>query len=95
LIKAGGGDVSYANQPLQAADRLQAFSGAAGRNEPPKMSLLQGLIRPFRTADMAFTGKGMRTYNQEIAELLADPKNLPELQKIAMFSPEVRKLLTV
>lgn len=96
LINAGGGDASHAMTPLAVADRLQPFAKPANMSEGPKMQGLQYLIRPFRTIDMATSGASMGKVNQEVAKLLADnsPGAIQRLQEIAMFDPNVRKMLT-
>lgn len=94
LLAAGGKDAKAVTSPLHVADDLQAFATPAGRNEPPIMSLAQ-FIRPFRTADMMLSGHSQRSTQKEMAELLADPNNISELQKIAMFDPNIRRALTL
>ena len=97
LLTAGGKDPKHALEPLKAADMLQGFTTPAGRKQIPDMNLWQGLIRPFRTADMALTGKTTHGIQKEAAELLAQPatpESVRRLQEIAMFDPNVRRLLT-
>lgn len=97
LLRGGGRPQNQINdtmQPLRVADRMQPLKGPAGHYEPPTMSLLQGLIRPFRTADMSLTGGRMRGYSDEMARLLANPEGIEELRRIAMFNPEARRMLT-
>jgi len=93
LLRAADLDPNHVTEPLRVADRLQPFTSAAGISEPPKMNLAQ-LIRPFRTADMALTGRGIKATNEEISTLLADPANLPRLREIAMFDPNIRRILS-
>jgi hypothetical protein len=97
LLQAGGRKPDEIMAPLATADRLQGFTQRANHFENPEMTGAQALIRPFRTADMWLTGRAGRKYNDEVARLLANPshENLIELQKIAMFSPEVRQMLTM
>lgn len=98
LITAGGKDSQYALEPLKAADILQGFNNPAGRQQIPEMNLWQGLIRPFRTADMALTGMTTHGIQKEAAELLAQPpspESIKRLQEIAMFDPNVRRILTM
>jgi len=97
LLEAGGADVVRVNQPLRAADKLQAFAKPAGLNELPKMQWRQALLRPFRTLDMMLTAKNEHGVQEEIAKILArnDPKAVSDLQKLAMFDPSVRKSLSL
>lgn len=93
LLTAGNKNPNYVNAPLKAADELQRFNSVSGIFTPPKMGFGQMLIRPFRTLDMALTSGKMERVNKATAELLADPANLPELQRIAMFNPQLRRAL--
>ena len=95
LLRAGDADVTHINAPLRAADELQAFMKPAGHRQLPEMGFGQMLIRPFRTADMMITGSNAKRTNAEVARLLADPGNIPELQRIAMFNPDVRRMLSL
>lgn len=99
LIKSTGVDPAKVNTPLQAADQLQGFSGAAGLKQMPEMQWQQLFLRPFRTADMMLTSQGMKGIEQEIAQLLTgssppNPRDLRRLQEIAQFDPNVRKMLS-
>lgn len=95
LLEAAGKNPNQVNAPLQTADELQRLSGPSGIQNLPKMTMGQMLIRPFRTLDMALTSGRIEKVNAETARLLADPANLPELQRIAMFNPMLRKALSV
>lgn len=97
LLEAGGADVARVNQPLKAADQLQAFAKPAGLNELPKMQWRQALLRPFRTLDMMLTAKNEHGVQEEIAKILSrnDPQAITDLQKLAMFDPNVRKALSL
>lgn len=96
LLTQTGTNNPQVQDQLKLARLLQDFQGPGGINSNvPKMSGSQALIRPFRTIDMMLTGQREKGVQQEIATLLADPKNLKKLQEIAMFDPEVRKLLTL
>lgn len=97
LLTAGGKNPQQALEPLKAADMLQGLNTPAGRQQIPEMNLWQGLIRPFRTADMALTGMTTHGIQKEAAELLAQPpspESIKRLQEIAMFDPNVRRILT-
>jgi len=97
LLTAGGRNPNEVLEPLRAADMLQGLNTPAGRQQIPEMSFWQGLIRPFRTADMALTGKTTHGIQKEAAELLAQPatpESVRRLQEIAMFDPNVRRILT-
>ena len=81
---------------LEAADLLQGLKPKSFNQENiPEMRWWQSLIRPFRTLDMMLTLKNERGIAQEVARLFQDPANIPQLQKIAMFDPSVRKQLTL
>lgn len=98
LLTAGGKNPTEILEPLKAADMLQGFNTPAGRQQIPEMNLWQGLIRPFRTADMALTGMTTHGIQKEAAELLAQPpspESIRRLQEIAMFDPNVRRILTM
>ena len=97
LLSAGGQNPARTMLPLEVADDLQGMSGAAGMKEMPRMSPIQGLLRPFRTADMAITGQGLKGIEKEIADLLANPTipALNRLREIAMFDPNVRRQLSI
>lgn len=97
LLEAGGADVARVNQPLRAADQLQAFAKPAGLDEIVKMQWWQSLIRPFRTLDMMLTAKNEHGVQMEISKILArnDPKAVAALQKLAMFDPSIRKSLSM
>jgi hypothetical protein len=71
---------------------LHAANSSGG---PPRMGMGQMLLRPFRTLDMMITAHNEAGVQREIAHLLQDPNNLPELRKIAMFDPTVRKQLSL
>jgi hypothetical protein len=96
LLKAGGRDPGHTMAPLAVADRLQPFAGPSGISELPRMTPWQMAIRPLRTLDMMTTGHTARNVNQEVARLLADnsPGAIQRLQEIAMFDPNVRRMLT-
>lgn len=97
LIQAGGGDAGFVTQPLRAADKLKLDS-AGSINGLPEMMARQAALRPFRTFDMMMTAKTQRDVNREIARLLGGPlrpEQIDELQRIAMFNPEVRRMLTL
>ena len=96
LLEAGGVNPATVNQPLVAADSLQSFAGPAGHKELPRMSLTN-LIRPFRTIDMFTSGRTEHGVNRDVANLLSKggPDAVTKLQKIAMFDPGVRRMLTL
>lgn len=93
ILEAAGQNPSETLSPLRTADRMQQLGNPSGINEPPRMRL-SNWIRPFRALDMAMTWKSQRAVNAEVSKLLADPANIPELQKIAMFNPQLRAALT-
>lgn len=93
ILEAAGQNPSETLSPLRTADRMQQLGNPSGINEAPRMRL-SNWIRPFRALDMAMTWKSQRAVNDEVARLLADPNNIPELQKIAMFNPQLRAALT-
>lgn len=94
LLQSGGKNPSEVMQPLSVADKLQPFAQSAGINEPPRLGAAS-LIRPFRTIDMLASGHTQRGVQDEIARLLASPtpEALANLQRIAQFDPNVRKML--
>lgn len=96
LLAAGGQNPARTMLPLNIADDLQGAMGPGGVKEMPRMTFVQGLLRPFRTADMAITRQGMQGIEKEIADLLANPTiaNLNRLREIAMFDPNVRRQLS-
>jgi hypothetical protein len=94
LLKSAGADIPKTKQPLAAAELLQGFRTTQSSGTPPPVGFLGSVTRPLRAVSLAAQGTTQEKYMREIAELLSDPRNLPELQKIAMFDPMVRKLLT-
>ena len=97
LIQASGNDPAFVTQPLRAADNLKLDSSGS-INGLPDMMARQAALRPFRTLDMMMTAKTQRDVNREIARLLGGPlrqSQIDELQRIAMFNPEVRRMLTL
>lgn len=96
LLSEGGQNPAKTMLPLNVADDLQGALGPGGVKEMPRMTFIQGLLRPFRTADMAITRQGMQGIEKEIADLLANPTiaNLNRLREIAMFDPNVRRQLS-
>lgn len=94
LLRAGGNNLSNTLKPLAVADELQGMQGLPNRNEGPQMRGWQAVIRPFRTLDMMLSGQAQRSVQKELAELLADPAKLAELQKAAMFDPNLRRQLS-
>jgi len=81
---------------MDVGRQLQGNQGPAGLEGIPRMNPWQALIRPFRTADMAMTGRTERSVQREIAELLAAPTqaNRKKLEEIMRFDPTARALLT-
>lgn len=94
LIDRTGGDSKKFNTNLDVAEELARRGTSSNISEPPTMGLSQ-LIRPFRTIDMALSGKREKDIQNEIAALLADRSKLAELQKIAMFDPNARRILSL
>jgi hypothetical protein len=93
MLTSGGRDPNRVMQPLRASDLMQDAATQGGLNSQPKIQPLQWLIRTLRSADMTVTGRGIEKMDQEIARLLADPKNLAEIQRIAQFDPAIRRQL--
>lgn len=97
VIQASGGDPATVTQPLRAADAMQALRGPVGANqaEAPR-SLLGALLTPFRRGEFVLTKGAKERYNRELAELLTNntPEGLARLREIAMFDPQVRRMLT-
>lgn len=95
LIRSGGGDATRALAPLQVADEMQSLT-KLGLKGPPEMHWWQYGIRPLRSLDMATTQQGEVRAAAEIAKIMAskDPKMIRQLQEIAMFDPNVRRLLS-
>lgn len=93
MLTSGGRDPNRVMQPLRASDLMQDAATQGGLNSQPKIQPLQWLIRSLRSADMTVTGRGIEKMDQEIARLLADPKNLAEIQRIAQFDPAIRRQL--
>lgn len=96
LLQAGGNDAKNTMLSLSVADRLQPFATPANVSEAPKMQALQLALRPFRTMDMASTGRSINSVNEEVAKILANPspENLRKIQEMAMFDPALRKALS-
>lgn len=95
MLTSAGKDPRSTMQPLRAADLMQDAPLQGGTKANPKILPLQWLIRTLRSADMTVTGKGLEKMDKEIARLLADPANLAEVRKIAMFDPAVRRQLSL
>jgi hypothetical protein len=95
LLQGTGRPVSDITAPLRAADQMLHLHAANSSGGPPRMGMGQMLLRPFRTLDMMITAHNEAGVQREIAHLLQDPNNLPELRKIAMFDPTVRKQLSL
>jgi len=93
LIRAGGGNPEQVLKPLRVADQMQNLD-SAGRLTKEIRPGMGNWVRPFRALDMLLTGKSQEKVTAEIARLIADPANIPELQKIAMFNPMVRRAMT-
>lgn len=97
LTTKAGLDPVHVSQPLRVAENL-TLKPPGSVNGLPEMLMRQAAFRPFRTFDMMMTAKSQRDINRELARLLAgplDPKQINELQKIAMFDPNVRRMLTL
>ena len=92
LIDRTGGNSGDFNRNLDVAKTLTERGLSGGVKEPPTIGWQQ-LIRPFRTIDMAFTGKTERAVQNEIAKLLSDRNGLAKLEELAKFDPNVRRLL--
>ncbi len=95
MLTSAGKDPRSTMQPLRAADLMQDAPTQGGTKANPKILPLQWLIRTLRSADMTVTGRGLEKMDKEIARLLADPANLAEVRKIAMFDPAVRRQLSI
>ena len=96
-IQAGGLDPAQVTQPLRAADNLQNFQN------PPivlqsndNRALLGALLTPFRRGEFELTKAARMRNNQEISQLLSpmDQAGLDRLREIAMFNPELRRMLS-
>jgi len=96
-IQAGGLDPAQVTQPLRAADNLQNFQN------PPivlqsndKRSLLGALLTPFRRGEFELTKADRMRNDQEISQFLSpmDQAGLDRLRQIAMFNPELRRMLS-
>lgn len=96
VLDASGINPQAIRAPLEAADLLQNFRNpASGAGQVP-ISKLGALLRPFRHGDFALTQRMRDDYYGEISRLFADPQaNLPRLQEIAMFDPNVRRALSM
>lgn len=97
LLGSAGLNADRVTQPLRAADNLK-LNSAGGISGFPEMRWSQAAIRPFRTIDMILTGKTERDINRELARLLGGPlrpEQIDELQRIAMFDPNIRRMLTL
>jgi len=93
LLAAGGKNPVEVLEPLQVTDKLQNFMGNPGHRGQEMPSMLSAAAQPSWYAKMlanVFTGKGT---TREIAEVLKDPANLPKLQELAQFDPNVRRML--
>ncbi len=95
MLTSAGKDPQRTMQPLRAADLMQDAPLQGGTKAQPKMLPMQWLIRTLRSADMTVTRRGFEGIDKEIARLLADPANLAEVRKIAMFDPAVRRQLSI
>jgi hypothetical protein len=96
ILQAAGRNPEQTMQPLQAADLLQGFTQPRGDKHFPAMRSEQFFIRPFRTLDMALTGRLEERTARDTAQLLGGPptrERLAELLAIAQFDPNLRALL--
>jgi len=93
LIQAGQGNAGGVMDRLTTGRQLQQLSPSQGMKFDPTISGASW-VRPFRALDMLLTLRNERGVQQEVANLLSDPANLPRLQEIAMFNPMVRRALT-
>jgi len=97
VIRAGGLDPAQVTLPLRAADNLQNFQNAPIilQNNADR-SLAGAALTPFRRGEFELT-KALRTrQNEEISRLLSpmDQAGLDRLRQIAMFNPELRRMLS-
>lgn len=95
LVQSAGGNPIDMASRLNAGRQMQQLGPSKSIKGMPEMRSGQAFLRPFRTIDMMITGKTMEDTQREIARLLRDPANLPEIQRIAMFDPNVRRALTL
>jgi hypothetical protein len=95
LLTAAGVDPLPINQRINTSNALTLRPGM-NIKELPQMRAMQALLRPFRTIDMRTTAQTEAGVNRELAELLykPTPEKLAELQKIAMFDPVARRMLS-
>lgn len=97
LLSLGGKNVDDTLAPVRAARDLKPLT-TPGMNEVPRMAPIQAAIRLLRTMDMTVTRAQQKAYAEELGGILAQPagkESLAELQKLAMFDPEIRKKLTL
>ena len=97
LLSLGGKDADDVLAPARTGRELKPLT-TPGMNEIPRMAPIQAAIRLLRTMDMTVTRAQQKAYAEELGGILAQPagkESLAELQKLAMFDPEIRKKLTL
>jgi hypothetical protein len=95
LVGEGGGNVPALDNGMKVSELLQGVQGAPGAQGVTKLPWLAAVPTPFSSSRIAITKSGRKADYTEIARILsqATPESLAELRRIAMFDPQVRKML--
>lgn len=96
LVEGGGGSVNALDEGMKVSELLQGMQGPPGTANILRPTLLGALATPFSSSRIAITQAGRKNDYTEIARLLSQstPEALAELQRIAMFDPNIRKILS-
>lgn len=95
VLREGGGSPSTILAPARAADLLQNFKGVQGSTNDLLPSRMAYLAQPFASVKNFFNQAAREKDYRALAEILSDPRNVSELQRIAMTDPNVRRNLSL